>query len=90
MSERRKYELSMKFIDRLAHCETHSNWKDRGNWSGGLGIARSTWIAFGGIGLLLHVCRANDSSTQTGNSLIAVQPITSRMASAWVSRVATD
>jgi len=48
MSERRKYELSMKFIDRLAHCETHSDWKDGGNWSGGLGIARSTWIAFGG------------------------------------------
>jgi hypothetical protein len=48
MSERRKYELSMKFVQRLAHCETHSNWKDRGNWSGGLGIARSTWIAFGG------------------------------------------
>ena len=48
LSERRKYELSMKFVERLAHCETHSNWKDRGNWSGGLGIARSTWIAFGG------------------------------------------
>jgi len=48
MSERRKYELSMKFVERLAHCETHSNWQDRGNWSGGLGIARTTWIAFGG------------------------------------------
>jgi hypothetical protein len=48
MSERRKYELSIKFIDRLAHCETHSDWKNGGNWSGGLGIARSTWIAFGG------------------------------------------
>ena len=48
MSERRKYQLSMKFIERLAHCETHSNWKNGGNWSGGLGIARSTWIAWGG------------------------------------------
>jgi hypothetical protein len=48
MSERRKYQLSMAFIDRLAHCETHSNWKNGGNWSGGLGIARSTWIAWGG------------------------------------------
>jgi len=48
MSERRKYQLGAKFIERLAWCETHGNWTDRGNWAGGLGIARSTWIAFGG------------------------------------------
>jgi hypothetical protein len=48
MSERRKFQLSAKFVDRLAWCETHGNWKDGGNWAGGLGIARSTWIAFGG------------------------------------------
>lgn len=48
MSERRKFQLSMKFVNRLAHCETHSDWQDGGNWSGGLGIARSTWVAFGG------------------------------------------
>lgn len=48
MSERRKYQLSAKFIERLAWCETHGNWKDGGNFSGGLGIARTTWLAFGG------------------------------------------
>lgn len=48
MSERRKYQLSAKFVERLAWCETHGNWKNGGNWAGGLGIARSTWIAFGG------------------------------------------
>lgn len=48
MSERRKYQLSSKFVKRLAWCETHGDWKDGGNWAGGLGIARSTWRAFGG------------------------------------------
>lgn len=48
MSERRKYQLSAKFVDRLAWCETHGDWQNRGNWAGGLGIARSTWINFGG------------------------------------------
>lgn len=36
------------FWDELARCETNSNWKNGGNWAGGLGIARSTWRAFGG------------------------------------------
>ena len=36
------------FWDELAQCETGGNWKDRGNWAGGLGIAKSTWTAFGG------------------------------------------
>ena len=48
MSERRKYQLGSKFIERLAWCETHGDWKNGGNWSGGLGIARSTWRAYGG------------------------------------------
>lgn len=37
-----------KFWDKLARCETNSNWQDTGNWAGGLGIARSTWSRFGG------------------------------------------
>jgi hypothetical protein len=36
------------FWDELARCETNSNWKNGGNWAGGLGIARSTWSGFGG------------------------------------------
>ena len=39
---------SLKYWDKVAWCETHRNWKDGGNWAGGLGIARSTWIGYGG------------------------------------------
>lgn len=35
--------------DRMAYCETGGNWSMRGGaYSGGLGIANSTWVAFGG------------------------------------------
>ena len=33
---------------RMAWCETRRNWQDRGNFAGGLGIARQTWVGFGG------------------------------------------
>ena len=36
------------FWDRLAQCETGGDWKNRGNWAGGLGIARKTWAGYGG------------------------------------------
>ena len=36
------------FWDKLAWCETQGDWKNGGNWAGGLGIARSTWQRFGG------------------------------------------
>jgi hypothetical protein len=36
------------FWDKLAWCETNGNWKDGGNWAGGLGIAQSTWKGYGG------------------------------------------
>lgn len=36
------------FWDTLAQCETGGDWKNGGNWAGGLGIARSTWASFGG------------------------------------------
>jgi len=36
------------YWDRVAWCETHRDWKNGGNWAGGLGIARSTWNGFGG------------------------------------------
>ena len=48
MYKRRNYQLGGKFIERLAWCETHGDWKNGGNWAGGLGIARSTWTNFGG------------------------------------------
>lgn len=34
---------------RMAKCETNSDWKDHGQWSGGLGIYTRTWIRFGGL-----------------------------------------
>ena len=40
---------STKYWDKVAKCETNSNWQDGGNWSGGLGIAQSTWEGYGGL-----------------------------------------
>lgn len=37
------------YWDKMAQCETASNWKDKGNWAGGLGIALSTWEGYGGF-----------------------------------------
>lgn len=36
------------YWDKVAQCETVGNWKDRGNFAGGLGIAYQTWLGFGG------------------------------------------
>lgn len=35
--------------ERMAHCETVSDWADGGKWSGGLGIYIGTWKAWGGL-----------------------------------------
>lgn len=48
MHQRRKFQLAPKFVERLAWCETHGDWKNGGNFSGGFGIALSTWRGFGG------------------------------------------
>jgi len=39
---------STRYWNRVAHCETRSNWKDRGSFAGGLGIYVGTWRAYGG------------------------------------------
>lgn len=44
----KKPKATDSFWDRLAWCETHSDWKNGGNWAGGLGIAQSTWYGWGG------------------------------------------
>lgn len=36
------------YWDEVAQCETESNWRDHGNYAGGLGIAYAAWIGFGG------------------------------------------
>jgi hypothetical protein len=67
MSERRKFQLSKKFVERLAWCETHGNWKNGGNWAGGLGIARSTWGNFGGR----EFARTPDRATKEEQIIVA-------------------
>jgi hypothetical protein len=55
------------FWDRLAWCETHSNWQNGGNWAGGLGIARSTWKGFGGQ----QFARTPDKATREEQIIVA-------------------
>lgn len=40
--------MPTQFWDDVAQCETQQNWKDGGNFAGGLGIALSTWSGYGG------------------------------------------
>ena len=42
-------EPPVSYWDKVAQCETKSDWSDRGFYAGGLGIALSTWKAFGGL-----------------------------------------
>lgn len=39
---------SVKFWEAVAWCETNHNWKDTGYFSGGLGMAQSVWVGYGG------------------------------------------
>lgn len=55
------------FWDRLAWCETHSNWQNGGNWAGGLGIARRTWNRFGGR----EFARTPDKATREEQIIVA-------------------
>lgn len=45
---RTKRAGSEKFWDAVAWCETHGDWDDKGHYSGGLGIAQTTWENYGG------------------------------------------
>ncbi len=40
--------MPVQFWDDVAQCETRQDWKDGGNFAGGLGIALSTWRGYGG------------------------------------------
>lgn len=45
--------MPAEYWDLVAVCESsvdgvNPNWRDRGNWAGGLGIARGTWNRWGG------------------------------------------
>lgn len=39
---------SVKFWEAVSWCETNHDWDDGGYYAGGLGIAQSTWRAYGG------------------------------------------
>lgn len=45
---------SIKYWTKVAQCETKQNWKNGGNFSGGLGIAQSTWEGYGGLDFDKH------------------------------------
>lgn len=47
--EKGKPKALNSYWHKMAKCETNSNWKDHGKWSGGLGIYTRTWIGFGGL-----------------------------------------
>lgn len=39
---------SVKFWEAVSWCETNHNWNDGGYYSGGLGMAQSVWVNYGG------------------------------------------
>jgi hypothetical protein len=49
---------SIKYWKKVAQCETAQDWKNGGNWGGGLGIARSTWQGYGGHQFASHPSKA--------------------------------
>lgn len=46
------------YWDLVAQCETNSNWRDKGQWGGGLGIATTTWRLYGGTQFAAHPSEA--------------------------------
>ncbi len=59
--------------DRLAWCETAGDWRDRGTWSGGLGIYTQTWEYWGGLEFAPVPWRASRSEQITVANRIASQ-----------------
>lgn len=48
-SENGKARALDLYWHRMAECETGSDWKNTGRWSGGLGIYTQTWKGYGGL-----------------------------------------
>ena len=55
------------YWDRVAQCETGSNWRDKGKFAGGLGIYIGTWKAFGG----LEFAKSPQFATKTQQMVVA-------------------
>lgn len=49
---------SIKYWKKVAQCETGGNWQNKGRFAGGLGIADTTWKAFGGRDFAVHPSQA--------------------------------
>lgn len=49
---------SIDYWKKVAQCETGSNWQDKGNFGGGLGIAWTTWKGYGGYEFAKHPSQA--------------------------------
>lgn len=49
---------SISYWKKVAQCETGNNWKNGGYYSGGLGMARSTWVGYGGLQFAKHPYQA--------------------------------
>jgi hypothetical protein len=49
---------SIKYWKKVAQCETGNNWKNGGYYSGGLGMAHSTWVGYGGLEFAKHPYQA--------------------------------
>lgn len=47
-SEKGKPRALDYYWHKMAQCETGTNWKNKGRWSGGLGIFDQTWKGYGG------------------------------------------
>lgn len=48
-SENGKARALDVYWHRMAQCETGGDWKNGGQWSGGLGIYTQTWVGYGGL-----------------------------------------
>jgi hypothetical protein len=48
LTRTKKPKATNAFWEKVAVCETNSNWKNGGRWAGGLGIYQQTWDGFGG------------------------------------------
>lgn len=53
-----KYTMPVPYWEAVAQCETKGNWKDGGQFAGGIGIATSTWKAYGGREFASHPSKA--------------------------------
>lgn len=60
------------YWDKVAECETGGNWQNRGNWAGGLGIARRTWRGYGGTQFALTPDKATREQQITVANRIAL------------------